>query len=645
MRLFRNDLAILIKRLLIVYVLLFLCRILFYAMNTDSLGAIVFAEIPGLVRGSFIFDTISVLYVNSLFIFLSLIPFRFRAHSLYQRVLKWLFLVVNSIVIILNLADSIYFHYAKKRFTSDEFHFTGNDNNWVLIGKFTAENWYVVIIGILLISGMARAYRKIKYHPFRIRNNYVYYPVNTAILAIAVLLCIGGIRGGFTRAVRPLALGNATQYAPSPQKAAMILSNPFCIIRTLGSSRIEVPAYFTKEELEKIFTPYHYPDESTYDLGKRNVIIFTLESFSSEHSAFLNPELYTEHETNTPFLDSLMASGYVFMDAYANGRKSIDALPSILTSIPSYKKPFALLPQSLGNVKGLPALLSEEGYYTSFFCGSQRNSMGFAAFASLSGIENIYMREDYEKIYGSSDFDGAWGIWDEPFLRYMAETVSGFQQPFMASVFTLTSHHPFQVPDRYKNLLGEGRTKIHKPVRYTELAIRGFFEYAKGEPWYQNSIFVFVADHVSSEIFAEKTKTPTGNSSIIMFIYTPDNAIIDKDRNVAQQMDIMPTLLGLTGYDKPYFAFGRDVFNEPERMPNTTNYINESFQFINDSVVIFSDGSAILSAFEKSDTLQIKDLKNPVDPQQKKAERYLKAILQQYYTHVNEMNYTVPNNQ
>ena len=642
-KILQNTLTTLLLRLLLVYVLLFLCRIVFYVVNTDSLGSIAPGELGSLFRGSLVFDTVSVLYANAVFIFFSFFPFRLREKKGYRKFLFWVYTLVNgSFVVVLNLADSLYFHYAKKRITADEIHFAGNDNTGQLVLQFIFENWYLLLIAVALIGGMVWVYRRIPDWKLSVRNPLAYTGISLLMLGVAAGLSVGLIRGGFTRQVRPIAMSNAAQYATTHQKSSLILSNPFCVIRTLGGTRIEVPGYYSPEELATVFTPYHYPQPDSTTLGKRNVVIFTLESFSAEHSAFLNPDLYPGGEGYTPFLDSLMSQGYTFMNAFANGRKSIDALPSVLTSIPSYKKPFVLLPQSLGEVRGLPKLLAEEGYTTSFFCGSQRNSMGFAAFASLSGIENIYMQEEYKAAHGMDEFDGYWGIWDEPFLQYMGETLTGMPEPFFASVFTLSSHHPFEIPARYDGVFREGVTKMHKPVQYTDRAIRRFFEYARQQEWFENTIFVFSADHVSSEIFAEKTRTPTGNSHIILFLYTPGESLRGKDYRTAQQMDIMPTVLGLTGYDKPYFAFGRDVFREPERLPAATNYINESFQLIADSIVLFSDGEKTLFAYQRTDTLQKHDVKDLNLPAQQEGERLLKAILQQYYTHLDKKSYVVP---
>ena len=641
MKLLRNDYTTLILRLALVYVVLLLCRVVFYAMNAGSLGGITPDEAPSLIWGMLVFDTVSMLYANVVFIFFSLLPFRVREKAGYQRALFWLYTVVNSaLVVILNLADAIYFHYAQKRFTADEFHFTGNDNNGVLIVKFILQYWYLAPIAVGLIWAMVWIYRKIPFWKSRIRDPFLYTGLSMIVLVAGAVLIIGGIRGGFTRQVRPITLSNAAQYA-SYRKSSLILSNPFCVIRTLGGARIEVPVHYPPEELAAIFTPDHFPAADSLNLGRRNVVIFTLESFSAEHSAFLNPDLYPDGTGYTPFLDSLMGEGYTFMNAFSNGRKSIDALPSILTSIPSYRTPFVLLPQSLGEVRGLPKLLGEEGYATAFFCGSQRNSMGFAAFASLAGIENIFMREAFEETQGKDDFDDYWGIWDEPFLQYTARTLGTLDEPFFAGVFTLSSHHPFVIPAQYEGIFREGTTRMHRPVQYTDHALRRFFEYARRQAWYENTLFVFSADHVSSEIYADKTKTPTGNNHIILFMYAPGTPLRGKNDHTAQQLDIMPTVLGLTGYKKPYFAFGRDVFNEPERPAVATNYMNESYQYIADSIVFFSDGRRTLSAYERSDTLQLRDIAPLEPPPLQTGERMLKAILQQYYQHLSDKRYVV----
>lgn len=639
-----NDFTTLILRLALVYAVLMVCRIVFYIYNIDTLGTITPQEVWGLFSGALVFDTVSVLYLYSVFILFSLLPFRFRGKAWYQAMLKWLYVLFGAIYIILNFCDSVYFHYAKKRLTSEEFHFAEESNTISILLKSLMENWYLVLGALALIYLMYFTYCKIKYRPTLIANPWRYFGVGVLVLGATSVLIIGGIRGGFSRTTRPVALSNATQYSASHTKAMLILSNPFCIIRTMAMQKLTYTKYFDDSALEKIYTPIH-PATTPLDTTQfkpLNVVIFILESFSAEHSAFLNPDLYPNGGGYTPTLDSLMRLSHTFTNSYSNGRKSIDALPSIISSIPSLQTPFVLLPQSLAEIKGLPWLLASEGYHTAFFNGSPAGSMGFEAYMRLVGTQAIYSQNDYEKAMGSADRDGYWGIWDMPFLGYMKSTIDKMPEPFFASVFTLSSHHPFVVPKQFEESLPLGKTKIHRPIAYTDLALRNFFDSAHKEPWFKNTIFVFVADHVSSEIWAAKTSTPTGNSHIINFIYSPLHVAPVIDSQTTQQIDIMPTVLGVLDYNKPFFAFGRNCLNTIDSREHAAiNYMNETFQCITDSTVYFFDGSKISHAYQTTDTLQQTNISDPMLPSQQKAELGIKAFLQQYYQHIERNSLTV----
>ena len=411
----------LVLRLGLLYAAWLLCRIVFFLQNRAEIGPLAASELPGLLHGSLVFDTVSILYVNSLFIVLSLVPLRLRERRWYGTMLFWLFSVANALALIVNVSDGVYYHYAKKRFTSDELSYLGNnDNTGTVLLKALAENWYVALFAAGLIAALVWAYRRIRVAPSRIRSNTAYALIHLPALLVAVGLSIGGIRGGFSRQTRPITLSNATLYTASSPKANLILSNPFCMLRTLGNRSIAYTEFFDDRTLEAIYTPIHRPEAAAGDslaFGDRNIVIFILESFSSEHSALLNPDLYPDGHGYTPFLDSLMREGYYFQNAFANGHKSIEALPSVLSSIPSYRTPFVLMPQALAPMKALPALLAEKGYKTSFFNGSGRGSMGFGAYAAQAGVQDYYSREDYEKRCGTDDFDGYWGIWDEEFRK------------------------------------------------------------------------------------------------------------------------------------------------------------------------------------------------------------------------------------
>ena len=631
-RLLHTPLALLVWRIVLLYAVLMLCRTAFYLYNAAVLGPLTWAEAGPLLAGALKFDTASIIYADGAFILLSLLPLRLRERRWYRAVLFWYYVAVNAVLIAAtNLADTVYFRYTQKRFTADEIFFADNDNSLQLVGKFMAENWYLVLLWIALIALLAWGYRRKVREESLFNRGWAYYIGNTAVLAAAVGLSIAGVRGGMTRMTRPITLSNATLYTADSGKANLILSNPFCILRTIGSAgSVKYKKYFAPEELPRRFTPVHQPaDSAAVDLTGRNVVVFIMESMSAEHSAYLCPEVYADREVKgfTPFLDSLMQNGLVFKQMYANGTRSIQAMPSVLGSIPSFRTPFVLMPQSLGESRQLPAMLADKGYATVFFCGSEHGSMGFGAYARSAGVDRLVSREDYEARHGTEDFDGYWGIWDEPFLQFTGEELAAMPEPFFAALFTLSSHHPFVVPEQYAATLPDGYTRIHKGVAYDDQAFRRFFHRFSGEEWFRRTIFVFVADHVSSEKFAEKTRSYPGNMHIIGFIYTPDGALQGEVREVTQQLDIMPTVLGLTGNTEPYFAFGRDVLNEPQRPRWSVSYDGKFRALTGEGAVVLDDSGC-----------EVQEC--PATPAADSLMQSFRALIQQYYSHIERKSYT-----
>mgnify|MGYP000527290983 FL=1 len=631
-RLLHTPLALLVWRIVLLYAVLMLCRTAFYLYNAAVLGPLTWAEAWPLLAGALKFDTASVVYADGVFILLSLLPLPLRERRWYRAVLFWYYVAVNAVLVVAtNLADTVYFRYTQKRFTADEIFFADNDNSLQLVGKFMAENWYLVLLWIALTALLAWGYRRRVREESIFSRGWAYYIGNTVIFAAAAGLSVAGMRGGMTRMTRPITLSNATLYTADSGKANLILSNPFCILRTIGSAgSVKYKKHFAPEELARRFTPVHQPaDSAAVNLAGRNVVVFIMESMSAEHSAYLCPEVYAEREVKgfTPFLDSLMQNGLVFKRMYANGTRSIQAMPSVLGSLPSFRTPFVLMPQSLGESRQLPAMLADKGYATLFFCGSEHGSMGFGAYARSAGVERLVSREDYEARHGTGDFDGYWGIWDEPFLQFMGEELAATPEPFFATLFTLSSHHPFVVPEQYAATLPDGYTRIHKGVAYDDQAFRRFFHRFGGEEWFRRTIFVFVADHVSSEKFAEKTRSYPGNMHIVGFIHTPDGALQGEVREVTQQLDIMPTVLGLTGNTEPYFAFGRDVLNEPQRPQWSVSYDGKFRALTDDGAVVLDDSGT-----------EVQEC--PATPAADSLTQSFRALIQQYYSHIERKSYT-----
>ncbi len=618
-----SPLLAVLWNLLLVYVVYQIARQEYYLENTDYLTYSFNAW-----RGGLLFDTSAIIYTNALYILLMLLPFK---QSGYQQCCKWLYLIINGVALAINLADSVYFQYTMRRTTTTVFsEFSNEGNLGSIIGTEFIHHWYLVLLFVGVMWPLWRLYATPKKH----------HALNLASLILIVPLCVAGIRGGFTTAVRPITISNANQYAQRPTDAALVLNTPFSLIRTIGKNVFTVPTYFENEaDMEAIYSPVHHPIDSILSRDSRissdssftrkNIVVLIVESFGREYIGALNKDLEGgKYKGYTPYVDSLISKSTTFRYSFCNGRKSIDGMPSILSSIPMFVEPFILTPASMNDYTGLAGLLAKEGYETAFFHGAQNGSMGFEAFARKTGFQKYFGRTEYEAAHGTDDYDGTWAIWDEPFLQYYANEMSKMHEPFMTAVFTASSHHPFVVPEQYQKIYPEEGLEIHKCIRYTDMAIGRFFETASRQPWFNNTIFVFTSDHTNMSDHAEYQSDLGGFCSPII-IFDPSQPEGKTEDKIAQQIDILPTILGMLGYSKTYLAFGIDVLNTPAEDTWAVNYLNGIYQYVKYGYVLQFDGQQTKTVYRLDDRLMKNNLKGKTDVETK-MERELKAIIQQY---------------
>lgn len=583
-------------------------------------------------QGGLLFDTSAILYTNALYVVMMLFPLHWKENKIYHKVCQWLFVVVNSITFAINLADSVYFRYTMRRTTTTVFEEFSNEGNLgSIIGTEFLNHWYLVLLFALVVFLLWRCYVE----PSINSHSLKWWRYDVACLLSLLLFapfCVAGMRGGFTTAVRPITISNANQYASRPVDAALALNTPFALIRSIGKNVFVVPHYFSDEKaLASMYTPIHTPNDSAA-VVKKNVVVLIVESFGREYIGALNKDLEGgKYKGYTPYVDALIGKSTTFQYSFCNGRKSIDGMPSVLSSIPMFVEPFILTPSSMNDYTGLAGILGQEGYETAFFHGAQNGSMGFQAFAQKTGFKHYFGRTEYEAAKGTDDFDGTWAIWDEPFLQYYAEEMGKMKQPFMTAVFTASSHHPFVIPEQYKQQFPEGKLEIQKCIRYTDMAIGKFFETASKQPWFENTIFVLTSDHTNMSDH-DYYQTDLGGFCSPIIIYEPshpEGQVIDK---IAQHIDILPTVLGMLGYQKPYFGFGIDLLNTPSEDTWAVNYLSGIYQYVRNGYVLQFDGQKTKGIYSLSDSLMQQNLihQPSVVSHQSQMERELKAIIQQY---------------
>ena len=650
----RYNVVALLANLLTVYVLFSLSRLVFMVTNWSAYAeTMTLGHAVRLMAAGLIFDTSAILYTNALVIVAFLLPLHWKERPGFYGVVRWVYVLCNFVALGANLADCVYFPFTGKRTTASvfaEFSHEGAGSMWLIMGEQFVANWYLVVLGGVLAWVLWRMY----VNPAENRREswlVRYYVVQTLSLAVAVPLCVAGMRGGFTTAVRPITISNANQYVDYPAETGIVLNTPFSIYRTLSKKPLITPDYMSEAAAEALFTPVHEPADTAAFVAK-NVVVLILESFSKQHMGFYNRSLRGgTYKGFTPFLDSLITHcGLTWQYSYANGRKSIEGMPSTLSSLPNYVEPLFLTPASLNRMSGLARELGEQkDYTTAFFHGAQNGSMGFQAFARATGFQRYYGRTEYNEdphYHGDDDFDGTWAIWDEEFLQYYADRMDEMKEPFMTAVFTASSHTPFNLPARYRGVFPKGEEEIQECVAYSDHALRLFFEKARGMKWFGNTLFVITADHTSKQIDPFYT-TSLGRYCVPVILYAPGDSLLrgyDRER-VVEQTDIMPTVLSYLHYDHPYIAFGKDMLHIPAEESFALHWLpeNSGYEFVKGRYLLQFDGQRVTAAYQyRTDSLLRSNVLTtmPKDTLRQMTEQ-LKSVVQQYMSRMNNDALTI----
>ncbi|MBN1959467.1 MAG: LTA synthase family protein [Deltaproteobacteria bacterium] len=631
-------------RFTLVMLLYSACRLVFYLVNSELFANMSGAQLHRAFLGGLVFDVSAVGYTNALFLQASLMPLRLRSHPKYQAFMRWAFVIANTIGLFFNIFDIGFYRFTTRRTTASIFKEFGHEQNLgQLAGHIIIDFWPLILLWLAMIAALWLLYRpNARQDSLAPLRDAQYYPASILIWLVTAFLVSIGCRGGmYTRHHRPITNANAGRYVDQPNHMAIVLNTPFSIIRTIRQPALPKVQYFTSEdELNAVFDPV-FKAQAGRTPTSPNVVIFILESFGAEHSGWINRDLENgTYKGFTPFLDSLMDQGLAFTNAFANGRKTIDAMPSITASIPFLVEPFILSHYSANHINTLASLLKMQGYNTMFFHGAPNGSMGLESFVHMAGFEKYYGMNEYGN---NADYDGTWGIWDEEFFQFFAKTLGDAKQPFFAALFSLSSHHPYKVPERYIGKFRKGPKAVEEVINYTDYALERFFKKAAQMSWYKKTIFVITADHGSAH-YRPQYSNLFGRFRVPLVFYTPDGSITGRDEKPAQQIDIMPTIMRYVGSKKDFIAFGHDLLDS-KGSRFVSNYSDGTYQLIQDEYVLHWDGKKSTGLFNYlADPLCKNNLLNKQKLIQDNLERLLKGVVQQFNTRMIDDKLTVNNN-
>lgn len=622
-KIYTNRYTATLLQLFIVFFILFLLRIFYSIYNSD-----VFESLPlTVIQGGFLFDFLSVLYLNILFIVLRIMPFDFVEKPKSELVAKIIFITTNSLGIVLSLIDTVYYPFTGTRMRAtfiDEM--TSGDNGFNIILKFIPSYWYLVLIAAFLIALMIFLYNRIvitqSLNTSKVRKRFVRVFAIILTAFIIVVTMRGGIQAG-----KPLGINDAIAYAPRPVDINLVLNTPYTIMRSIGfKGEFKLCSYELEKETQAYLPPL-IKNNLKGEFQKKNVVLIIMEGIGSGATDFFTPDsLCTTYRGITPFLDSLASESYVCYNTYSCGKRSVDGITAIIGGFPAYV-PFVYMKSRYnGNqVDALSSLLSDKGYETTFFCGCSKGSYTFESFAKAMGYKNFYGRGEYGN---EEDFDGTWGIFDDKKGKYIIDKVKNYSEPYLATWFLLTSHGPYVLPKEYQGRYKSPSGTFEETVEYDDEVLREFFNEMKKMKGYENTLFVITADH-SSDFIYDFLNTQSEKSRIPLIFFTPDGSLKPHiDYRATSQIDIGSSILGYLNYDEPYISYGADVFSSDIRF--AINCQDGIHRVVEDDYSLFFNGTTSTELYHNSDRDYKKNLIAELPDTVKKMESRVKAFIEEY---------------
>lgn len=613
-------------RWIILLVLLFaITRLEFYLANTkafeiEGIGALIYLFYKG-IR----YDLVVIGILNLPVMLLYFFPAVFVLRKSYDRFVRILFVVINGLALSLNLVDVILFRYTAKRITSEvyEFFFNSNENNGRLLWQFVTDFWYQWLIFFFIVWLMHRWLLKGIHFTNNIKKTkaWSFAAMQFFAMLFFVLLAVIAGRGGLQ--LKPVSMLNAAQTVAS-RNVPLLINSPFSMIKAFGKRTVKPYQAIKEQELSSIFNPLkirqtiNRPGIKPF-AQRPNYFILILESFGSDYIDFYS------HKGRgiTPFLDSLLSQSITF-NGIANGKRSIEALPSILAGIPSLMDiDYPSSPFSTNRIEGLGNVLKKRGYTTAFFHGGNNGTMGFDAFSHIAGFDHYFGRKEYNN---DRDFDGRWGIYDLPFLQYTIGQLNQFPEPFAAALFTLSSHHPYRIPEAFGHSFPQALTPFEATIAYVDYALRQFFDLAKKQDWFEHTVFVITADHTPEQSQAGDNNYVLAVYSVPLAFYLPGQQVAARLNEYAQHIDILPTLAAACDTTLSVFSFGRNLLDTND-LPYAVNYLNGQHKLIWGKHLLISTDERPIEWMKLENDPQSD---NPYQQKADEAWKFQQAIIQQF---------------
>lgn len=419
---------------------------------------------------------------------------------------------------------------------------------------------FFVLIGvfIVLVTGGWYLYKKVFYLPIIKAPGKFGYTFLFAVLTFPIIAL--GARGGWQQ----IPINQSESYYSNYQILNLASVNSAF---NLSISVIENYKNFGKNPytfypIEEVHTTveqiYQTPKDTTIKIlttNRPNIVLIILESWSADLIESIGGE-----PGITPEFRKLESGGVLFTRLYATGPRSEQAMGSIFGGFPAHPiSSVTVQPEKFSKLKTITHSLIEQGYNTSFYFGGQLIYGNIKAFILHNGFKKVVEHNDF----GKDVLRGKLGVHDEFVLSRQLEDLNKETQPFFSSVFTLSSHSPYDQPMEKVLTWGNNENEYINSAYYTDRSLGRYFEEARKQPWYNNTLFILVADH-SHNTYRNNSFTTPAYHKIPMLLY---GEVVAKEfrgqklNRLSNQSDLASTLLKQLDIETSAFKWSRDLFN------------------------------------------------------------------------------------
>lgn len=330
--------------------------------------------------------------------------------------------------------------------------------------------------------------------------------------------------------------------------------------------------------------------KSTAAENHKNVVLITIESYSADFM-----KMYGNDKNITPFLDSLATKSLLFTNLYAVGNRTVRGLEAVTLCFPPTAGESVVKRQDNKNKFSTGSIFKQKGYNVKYLYGGD---------AFFDNMEDFFSGNGYEivdkKAFAPEEitFDNVWGVCDEDMANKAIEVMNSEAKtgkPFFNHWMTVSNHRPFTYPNNKIDIPGDAKSR-DGGVKYTDYALNKFFKMAQKQPWYNNTIFVILADHCASS--AGKTELPVDKYRIPAMIYSPGGFVeAKKYTNLMSQIDVMPTVFGLLNFNYQSKFYGQDVL-KPDYKPRALIATYQDLGLIKDNVLTVISPKQLVKQFQ-----------------------------------------------